>query len=74
VLLGVAEKLGTVEGVYLRLDQKISHEQLSQIVGTTRPRITAFMQRFRKLGLIETAGRAVSVHRARTKEFVGNER
>ncbi|MEO8381834.1 MAG: Crp/Fnr family transcriptional regulator [Acidobacteriota bacterium] len=74
VLLGVAEKLGTVEGVYLRLDQKISHEELSQIVGTTRPRITAFMQRFRKLGLIETEGRAVSVHRARTKEFIGSER
>jgi CRP-like cAMP-binding protein len=70
VLLGVAEKLGTVEGEYLRLDQKISHEELSQIVGTTRPRITAFMQKFRTLGLIETAGRAVSVHRARTSEFV----
>lgn len=69
VLLGVAEKLGTPEGAYLRLDQKISHEELSQIVGTTRPRITAFMQRFRERGLIVTLGRAISVHRDRTREF-----
>src|SRR5215216_1908372 len=46
VLLGIAEKLGTSDGQYLRLEQRISHEELSQIVGTTRPRITAFMQRF----------------------------
>ena len=69
VLLGVAEKLGTADGPFLRLDQKISHEELSQIVGTTRPRITAFMQRFRERGLIQTVGRAVKVHREKTREF-----
>jgi CRP/FNR family transcriptional regulator, cyclic AMP receptor protein len=73
VLLMVAEKLGTVDGVFLRLDQKISHEELSQIVGTTRPRITAFMQRFRTLGLIETAGRSISVHRQRTRAFLSRD-
>lgn len=70
VLLDVAEKLGVPEGAYLRLDQKISHEELSQMVGTTRPRITAFMQKFRTLGIIETAGRAISVHRQRTREYI----
>ncbi len=33
---------------------KISHEELSEMVGTTRPRISLFMQRFHNLGLIET--------------------
>jgi CRP-like cAMP-binding protein len=70
VLLGVAEKLGVPEGPYLKLDQKISHEELSQIVGTTRPRITAFIQRFRKRGLVVTVGRAISVHRERVREFI----
>lgn len=69
-LLQFAERLGTADGPYLRLDQHISHEELSQIVGTTRPRITAFMQRFRKLGLIETTGRSISVHPARTQAFL----
>ena len=70
VLLDLAEKLGTRDGAYLRLDPRISHEELSQIVGTTRPRITAFMQRFRKQGLIDRGGRAIMVHQERLREFV----
>nr|MDQ3283763.1 helix-turn-helix domain-containing protein [Acidobacteriota bacterium] len=73
VLLTFAEKLGTIDGDFLRLGQRISHEELSQIVGTTRPRITAFMQRFRALGLIETGGRSISVHRTRIRAFLGRE-
>jgi CRP/FNR family transcriptional regulator, cyclic AMP receptor protein len=70
VLLDMAEKLGVRDGAYLRLDPKVSHEELSQMVGTTRPRITAFMQRFRALGLIESAGRAILVHHERMHSFV----
>lgn len=73
VLLTFAEKLGTVDGPYLRLGQRISHEELSQIVGTTRPRITAFMQRFRSAGLIETGGRSIRVHRQRIREFLARD-
>lgn len=70
-LLSLAEKLGTSDGPYLQLEQRVSHEELSQIVGTTRPRITAFMQRFRKLGIIEDSGhRAIRVHREKAKEFL----
>ncbi len=35
---------------------KISQELLAEIVGTTRPRISFFMNRFRKLGFIEYNG------------------
>ena len=35
---------------------KISQEVLAAIVGTTRPRINFFMNKFRKLGLIEYSG------------------
>ena len=41
-LLDYAEKFGRFDDPYLRVDQRISHEELSQIVGTTRPRVTAF--------------------------------
>ena len=73
VLLAVAEKLGTVDGPYLTLDQKISHEELSQIVGTTRPRITAFIQRFRERGMVVTVGRAIKVHAEKAREIVDSE-
>ena len=37
---------------------KISQETLAEMVGTTRPRVNFFMNRFRKLGLIDYAGGA----------------
>lgn len=73
ILLTFAERLGAVDGQFLRLEQRISHEELSQIVGTTRPRVTAFMQRFRALGLIDTEGRSIRVHRQRTREFLARD-
>lgn len=53
-LLQLARKLGKREPSSIRIELKISHEELSEMVGTTRPRISVFMQRFRNLGLIET--------------------
>ena len=35
---------------------RISHETLAEMVGTTRSRVTHFMNKFRKLGLIEYNG------------------
>jgi CRP/FNR family cyclic AMP-dependent transcriptional regulator len=70
VLLAFAEKFGIADGSWLRLGPRISHEELSQIVGTTRPRVTKFMQNFRDAQLIETTGRAISVHRQRMQDFL----
>jgi CRP-like cAMP-binding protein len=52
-LLGLARKLGKKDPRSIRIDLRISHEELASMVGTTRPRISVFMQRFRNLGLIE---------------------
>jgi CRP-like cAMP-binding protein len=42
---------------------KISQETLAEMVGTTRSRVSFFMNRFRKLGLIDyQAGDALHVH------------
>ena len=49
-LLNLARTLGKKD----RIELNISHEELSEMVGTTRPRISLFMQRFHNLGLIET--------------------
>ena len=53
-LLQLARTLGKKDPRSIRIELKISHEELSNMVGTTRPRISLFMQRFRNLGLIET--------------------
>ena len=53
-LLQLARTLGKKDPRSIRIELKISHEELSEMVGTTRPRISVFMERFRNLGLIET--------------------
>jgi CRP/FNR family transcriptional regulator, cyclic AMP receptor protein len=53
-LLQLASTMGKKDPRSIRIELKISHEELSEMVGTTRPRISLFMQRFHNLGLIET--------------------
>ena len=52
-LLQLARKLGKKDPRSIRIELRISHEELATMVGTTRPRISMFMQRFRNLDLIE---------------------
>jgi CRP/FNR family transcriptional regulator, cyclic AMP receptor protein len=42
---------------------KISQETLAEIIGTTRSRVSVFMNKFRRLGLIDYNGH-IEVHRS----------
>ncbi|HZJ37570.1 MAG TPA: Crp/Fnr family transcriptional regulator [Chthoniobacterales bacterium] len=53
-LLQLARTMGKKDPRSIRIELKITHEELSEMGGTTRPRISLFMQRFHNLGLIET--------------------
>ena len=53
-LLQLARTMGKKDPRSIRIELKITHEELSEMVGTTRPRISLFMQRFHNLRLIET--------------------
>jgi len=53
-LLQLARTMGKKDPHSIRIELRISHEELSEMVGTTRPRISFFMQRFHHLGLMET--------------------
>jgi CRP/FNR family cyclic AMP-dependent transcriptional regulator len=41
---------------------KISQESLAEMVGTTRSRVSFFMNRFRKLGFVAYDGNSMQVH------------
>lgn len=45
------------------ISTKISQETLAEMIGTTRPRVSFFMNKFRKLGFIEYNG-DLKVHSA----------
>jgi CRP/FNR family transcriptional regulator, cyclic AMP receptor protein len=53
-LLQLARTLGRKNHEKTHIELRISHDELSEMVGTTRPRISLFMERFRHLGLIES--------------------
>ncbi len=58
ILLANFGKPGQPESVI----PKISQETLAEIVGTTRSRVSFFMNRFRKLGFIDYNGGSLEVH------------
>ena len=53
------------EGRLKPITTKISQETLAEIVGTTRPRVSFFMNKFRKLGFIEYDRDLTVQHRSR---------
>jgi len=70
-LLQLARTLGKQDQQSTRIELKISHDELSEMVGTTRPRISLFMQRFRNLGLIETnVDRLLVIHEKKLADYL----
>ena len=71
-LLFLAQKLGQPDPRSTRIEKKITHEELSEMVGTTRPRITSFMLQFRALGLIEiTPEHFLVIKEKKLSEYLG---
>ena len=56
-------RYGSDDGSPQRVVPKLSQEALAEIVGTTRGRVSFFMNKFRKLGFIEYNGK-LEVHRS----------
>jgi CRP/FNR family transcriptional regulator, cyclic AMP receptor protein len=50
------------EGVPETVIPKISQETLAEMIGTTRSRVSFFMNRFRKLGFVDYGGGGLQVH------------
>lgn len=71
-LLHLARKLGKHDPRSIRIEQRITHEELAAMVGTTRPRISTFMRRFLDLGLIEfSAERFLIVKEVKLSAYLG---
>ncbi|HEV2424524.1 MAG TPA: Crp/Fnr family transcriptional regulator [Terriglobia bacterium] len=70
-LLRLARKVGQQDPRSLRLEEPPSHQELSEMVGTTRPRITRFMRRLRDRGLIEFSGPFLIVKEHALGKYLG---
>ena len=71
-LLRLARKLGKHDPRSIRIEQRITHEELAAMVGTTRPRISTFMRRFLELGLFEfSAERFLIIKEVKLSAYLG---
>jgi CRP-like cAMP-binding protein len=50
------------EGIPETVVPKVSQETLAEMIGTTRSRVSFFMNRFRKVGFVDYGGRRLQVH------------
>lgn len=71
VLLDLADKLGNGDVFHPRIEQRLTHEELARMVGTTRSRIGLFLKNFRGNGLIEISRTSLLIiHRQRVVEYL----
>lgn len=71
-LLHLARTLGKRDLSNLLIEVKITHEELSEMIGTTRPRTSLFMRRFRQLGLIEVNKGQLIIKEAALIDYLGH--
>jgi CRP/FNR family transcriptional regulator, cyclic AMP receptor protein len=70
-LLRLGRKLGKPRDGRLAIDERITQEELAEIVGTTRSRVGYFLKCFLEAGLIERPSRAaLLINEARLDEYV----
>ncbi|MEP6960905.1 MAG: helix-turn-helix domain-containing protein, partial [Acidobacteriota bacterium] len=62
------------EGAPAAVVPKISQETLAEMVGTTRSRVSFFMNKFRKLGFIDYGGAELMVHSSLLNVIVHDQR
>jgi len=69
ILLKLSEEHGreTPKGILISL--RLTHEDLANLIGTTRETVTTQMIRFRRMGFVRSQDRFLVVNKARLKEF-----
>ncbi len=73
-ILQLARKLGKRSAGDLYLDSRMTYEELSAMVGTTRSRVGYFLKQFHEAGLVEVNRRAyLIVHEDRLVNFASGE-
>ncbi|MEV6116076.1 Crp/Fnr family transcriptional regulator [Streptomyces sp. NPDC052109] len=73
VLLHLGRKLGRRGKGQLRIEERITQEELAAMVGTTRSRVGYFLKRFREAGLVSRSGDCyLALHEPRLLDFMAD--
>jgi len=70
-LMRLAQKHGKYDPCGTRIEQRISHAELAEMVGTTRSRVCIFLNKWRDLGLIDvTEERWLIIREQKLKDYL----
>ncbi len=61
LLLDLADEFGAPDGDGVRLDVRITHQEMANLVGSTRETVSMMLAQFRKRGIVETDGRTLRI-------------
>lgn len=70
-LLHLAEDLGDETPKGTRVSLRLTHEDLSSLIGASRETVTLLIRKFEELGLLRREGRELYVNRERLADYVG---
>jgi CRP-like cAMP-binding protein len=72
MLLRLARRFGKNDARSIRIDLNVSHGELAAMVGANQPRISMFMRRFQKLGLIESDDRHLIIKEQKLAAYLAS--
>lgn len=72
-LLHLADDLGDETPKGTRLTMRLTHELLSNLVGTSRETVTLLIHKFEEIGLLRREGRDLFLNRERLADYLGLE-
>jgi len=72
-LLHLSEDLGTETPAGTLIPLHLTHEELSNLIGTARETVTVQRHRFEKMGMIRREGRRIIVNRPRLVDYLSVE-
>lgn len=73
LLLQLSEKYGEEVPKGTLINLRLTHEDLANLIGTTRETVTTQLNRFRRMGLVSRQARRLIVTRPRLTEFIRSE-
>jgi CRP-like cAMP-binding protein len=69
VLLQLCEEHGQETNKWTVIPLRLTHEDLANLIGTTRETVTTQLNRFRRMGLVKRQGRFLVVNASRLEQF-----
>jgi CRP-like cAMP-binding protein len=70
LLKTLAEKFGIEEGVYHKIDMPLSHQEIANMIGSTRETVTMVLNDLSKLGIIKTGRMSIHVNLNHLAEYI----